>query len=65
MKYARSLLNLHTSRLRLSRNGLLADGMIVATTYIKLWSDARKHFVVCTCFRLEETDTRLGTVNVK
>ncbi len=38
---------------------LLPDGTIVATTYIKLWNDARKHSVVCTRFRLEETDARL------
>jgi hypothetical protein len=37
----------------------LPDGTIVATTYIKLWNDARKHSVVCTRFRLEETDARL------
>ncbi len=37
---------------------LLPDGTIVATTYIKLWNDARKHSVVCTRFRLEETDAR-------
>lgn len=36
----------------------LPDGTIVATTYIKLWNDARKHSVVCTRFRLEETDAR-------
>ena len=44
---------------------LLADGSIVATTYIKLWNDARKHSVVCTRFRLEETDARLGAMNAK
>ncbi len=38
---------------------LLPDGTIVATTYIKLWNDARKHSVVCTRFRLEETDAQL------
>ena len=38
----------------------LPDGMIVATTYIKLWNDARKHSVVSTRFRLEETDARRG-----
>jgi hypothetical protein len=37
----------------------LADGTIVATTYIKYWNDARKHSVVCTRFRLEETDAKL------
>jgi hypothetical protein len=39
---------------------LLPDGTIVATTYIRLWNDARKHSVVCTRFRLEETDLSLG-----
>lgn len=38
---------------------LLGDGTIVATTYIKYWNDARKHSVVSTRFRLEETDQRL------
>ena len=38
----------------------LPDGTILATTYIKYWNDARKHSVVCTRFRLEETDSRLG-----
>lgn len=37
---------------------LLPDGTIVATTYIKFWNDARKHSVVSTRFRLEETDAR-------
>lgn len=37
---------------------LLPDGTIVATTYIKLWNDARQHSIVCTRFRLEETDAR-------
>lgn len=37
----------------------LPDGTIVATTYIKLWDDPRKHSVVCTRFRLDETDARL------
>jgi hypothetical protein len=41
----------------------LPDGTIVATTYIKLWNDARKHSVVCTRFRLEETDARRGAAN--
>ena len=36
----------------------LPDGTIVATTYIRLWNDARKHSVVCTRFCLEETDAR-------
>ena len=44
---------------------LLPDGTIVATTYIKLWNDARKHSVVCTRFRLKETDARLGAMNAK
>jgi len=38
----------------------LPDGTIVATTYIKLWNDARKHSVVSTRFRLKETDARLA-----
>ena len=37
----------------------LSDGTIVATTYIKYWNDARRHSVVCTRFRLEETDAKL------
>jgi hypothetical protein len=37
----------------------LPDGTLVATTYIKLWNDARKHSVVATRFRLKETDARL------
>ncbi len=44
---------------------LLPDGTIVATTYIKFWNDARKHSVVCTRFRLEETDARLEAANAK
>lgn len=44
---------------------LLADGTIVATTYIKFWNDARKHSVVCTRFRLEETDARLEAAKAK
>jgi hypothetical protein len=39
---------------------LLPDGTIVATTYIKYGNDARKHSVVSTRFRLEETDARRG-----
>lgn len=35
---------------------ILPDGTIVATTYIKYWNDERKHSVVCTRFRLKETD---------
>jgi hypothetical protein len=38
----------------------LPDGTIVATTYIKLWNDARRHSVVSTRFRLEEADSRRG-----
>jgi hypothetical protein len=37
---------------------LLPDGTILATTYIKYWNDDRKHSVVCTRFRLQETDAR-------
>lgn len=44
---------------------LLADGTIVATTYIKFWNDARKHSVVCTRFRLKETDARLEAAKAK
>ncbi len=35
---------------------LLPDGTIVATTYIKYRPGKRKHSVVCTRFKLEETD---------
>ena len=35
---------------------LLADGTIVATTYIKYWDDPRKHSVVSTRFNIRETD---------
>jgi len=38
---------------------LLPDGTIVATTYVKYWSDARKHSVVSTRFTLAETDALL------
>ncbi len=38
---------------------LLPDDMIVATTYIKYWSDERKHSVVCTRFKLEECGQRV------
>ena len=34
----------------------LPDGTLVATTYIKYWSDARKQSVVSTRFTLAETD---------
>ena len=37
----------------------LSDGTIAATTYIKYWDDDRKHSVVCTRFRLDETDAKL------
>lgn len=43
----------------------LPDGTIVATTYIKLWHDARKHSVGCTRFRLEETDARRGAAKAE
>ena len=39
---------------------LLPDGTVVATTYIKYWNDARKQSVVCTRFRVDETDRRIG-----
>lgn len=39
---------------------LLPDGTIVATTYLKYWSDDRKHSVVSTRFTLAETDAQLG-----
>lgn len=35
---------------------LLPNGEIVCTTYIKYWPDARKHSVVSTRFRIDETD---------
>ena len=35
---------------------LLPDGTILATTYCKYWKDKRKHSVVSTRFRVEETD---------
>jgi len=38
---------------------LLPDDTIVATTYLKYWDDARKHSVVCTRFKLAETDALL------
>jgi hypothetical protein len=40
----------------------LPDGTIVATTYIKYWNDSRKHSVVSTRFRLDETDARVAQV---
>jgi photosystem II stability/assembly factor-like uncharacterized protein len=44
---------------------LLPDGTIVATTYIKYWNDARKHSVVSTRFKLEETDALLKAAKAK
>ena len=38
---------------------LMPDGTVVATTYIKYWNDARKQSVVCTRFRVDETDKRV------
>ena len=35
---------------------LLPNGEIVCTTYIRIWPDERKQSVVCTRFRIEETD---------
>ena len=35
---------------------LMPDGEIVCTTYCKYWKDKRKHSVVSTRFRIEETD---------
>ncbi len=37
---------------------LLADGTIVATTYIKYWDDSRKHSIVSVRFTLNEIDAR-------
>ena len=42
---------------------LLADGTILATTYIKYWNDPRRHSVVCTRFKLSETDALIGEKN--
>jgi hypothetical protein len=42
---------------------LMPDGTILATTYIKYRNDPRRHSVVCTRFRLEETDGRLGAAS--
>jgi hypothetical protein len=39
---------------------LLSDGAILATTYIKYWNDERRHSVVCTRFKLSETDSLAG-----
>ena len=38
---------------------LMPDGTVVATTYIQYWNDARKQSVVCTRFRVDETDKRV------
>lgn len=35
---------------------LLPNGEILCTTYVKYWPDERKSSVVCTRFRIEETD---------
>ena len=35
---------------------LLPDGTILCTTYLKYWPDGRRHSVVSTHFRIEETD---------
>jgi len=46
---------------------LLPDGTIVATTYIKYWPGKKKHSVVSTRFKIEETDEkgrRLGVLLV-
>jgi len=39
---------------------LLPDGEILCTTYIKYWRDKRRHSVVSTRFRIEETDKKLS-----
>ena len=39
---------------------LLPDGTIVCTTYTRHFDDDRQSSVVCTRFRIEETDARLG-----
>ena len=38
----------------------LADGTLLATTYLKYWEDTRQHSVVCTRFTLAETDAKTG-----
>ncbi|HOE60853.1 MAG TPA: sialidase family protein [Kiritimatiellia bacterium] len=38
----------------------LADGTLLATTYLKYWEDTRQHSVVCTRFTLAETDAKAG-----
>ncbi len=40
---------------------LLKDGMIVCTTYTRHFNDDRQSSVVCTRFRIEEVDQRLGS----
>ncbi len=40
---------------------VFSDGTILATTYIKYWNDERRHSVICTRFRLSETDYLIGT----
>lgn len=40
----------------------LPDGTLVCTTYTKHWADARRHSVVSTRFRIEETDAMVKTL---
>lgn len=42
---------------------LLPNGEIVCTTYIKYWPDVRKHSVVSTRFRIEETDAAFAKIS--
>lgn len=44
---------------------LLADGTVLATTYIKYWDDARQHSVICTRFHLDETDAAANVYFIK
>ena len=44
---------------------LLPNGEIVCTTYIKYWPDARKHSVVSTRFRINETDAVFARIAEK
>jgi len=44
---------------------LLPNGEIVCTTYIKYWPDARRHSVVSTRFRIEETDAAFAKISDK
>ena len=44
---------------------LLPSGEIVCTTYIKYWPDARRHSVVSTRFRIEETDAAFAKISDK